>query len=86
MDHAVPMEYLIITTKSGQLGKSKVDFRASYGMSKLANDNGYGVMTPEELVTYMRDAVTNSGFDPDDPSAGNGRYYRSEFPGYGKNI
>ncbi len=66
---------LIITTKTGQQGKSRVDFRASYGMSKLANDNGYGVMTAEELVTYMRDAVKNSGFNPDDPSAGNGRYY-----------
>ncbi len=64
---------LIITTKSGQQGKSRVDFRASYGVSMLANDNGYGVMTPEELVTYMRDAVTNVGLDPDDP--GNGRYY-----------
>jgi TonB-dependent starch-binding outer membrane protein SusC len=64
---------LIITTKSGQQGKSKVDFRASYGVSKLANDNGYGVMTPEELVTYMRDAVRNVGLDPDDQN--NGRYY-----------
>ena len=58
---------LIITTKSGQQGKSRVDFRASYGISMLANDNGYGVMTPEELVTYMRDAVKNVGLDPDDP-------------------
>jgi TonB-dependent starch-binding outer membrane protein SusC len=64
---------LIITTKSGQQGKSKVDFRASYGVSKLANDNNYGVMTPEELVTYMRDAVRNVGLDPDNPN--NGRYY-----------
>jgi TonB-linked SusC/RagA family outer membrane protein len=66
---------LIITTKSGQQGKSKVDFRASYGMSRLANDNNYGVMSPNQLVTYMRDAVTNSGYNPDDQTAGGGRYY-----------
>ncbi len=66
---------LLITTKSGKMGKSRVDFRASYGMSKLANDNGYDVMTPQQLVTYMRDAVTNVGLDPDDPTAGGGRYY-----------
>jgi len=64
---------LVITTKSGQQGKSKVDFRASYGISKLANDNGYGVMTREELVTYMRDAVKNVGLDPENPNSG--RYY-----------
>jgi len=73
---------LIITTKSGQQGKSRIDFRASFGMSKLANDNGYGVMTPEELVTYMRDAVNNVGLDPDDQ--GNGRYYVPASLGTGK--
>jgi TonB-dependent starch-binding outer membrane protein SusC len=66
---------LLITTKSGKIGKSKIDFRASYGMSKLANDNNYGVMNPKQLLTFMRDAATNSGYDPDDPNAGGGRYY-----------
>ncbi|HJZ39552.1 MAG TPA: TonB-dependent receptor [Bacteroidales bacterium] len=64
---------LLITTKSGKLGKPKIDFRASYGVSKLANDNGYGAMSPTELLTYMRDAVTNIGADPDDPASG--RYH-----------
>jgi TonB-dependent starch-binding outer membrane protein SusC len=66
---------LIITTKSGKLGKPKIDFRASYGVSKLANDNNYGVMNAKQLYTFMRDAVTNVGKDPDDPSSGFGRYY-----------
>jgi TonB-linked SusC/RagA family outer membrane protein len=66
---------LLITTKSGKIGKSKIDFRASYGVSKLANDNDYGVMSASQLVTFMRDAATNSGFNPDDPNAGGGRYY-----------
>jgi TonB-dependent starch-binding outer membrane protein SusC len=66
---------LLVTTKSGKAGKSKIDFHASYGMSKLANDNNYGVMSPKQLHTYMRDAVTNIGKDPDNPTSGGGRYY-----------
>jgi TonB-linked SusC/RagA family outer membrane protein len=64
---------IIITTKSGKSGESKVNFRASYGVTSLANDNDYGVMTPEQLVEYMRTAVVNAGMDPDDPR--NGDYY-----------
>lgn len=64
---------ILITTKSGAVGKSTVSIRGSYGVTSLANDNNYGVMSPEELVTYMRDAVTNAGLNPDDPT--NGTYY-----------
>jgi TonB-dependent starch-binding outer membrane protein SusC len=64
---------ILVTTKSGKQGKSRVDFRASFGFSKLANDNDYGVMTSGELLTYMRDAVYNVGLDPEDPNSG--RYY-----------
>jgi TonB-linked SusC/RagA family outer membrane protein len=64
---------IIITTKSGKAGESKVNFRASYGVTSLANDNDYGIMTPEQLVEYMRAAVVNAGMDPDDPR--NGDYY-----------
>lgn len=64
---------IIITTKSGKEGESKVNFRASYGVTSLANDNNYNIMNPEELVEYMRTAVVNAGMDPDDPR--NGEYY-----------
>lgn len=64
---------IIITTKSGQSGESKVNFRASYGVTSLANDNGYGQLNAQQLVAYMRDAVVNAGLDPDDPT--NGSYY-----------
>lgn len=64
---------ILITTKSGAVGKSTVSIRGSYGVTSLANDNGYGTMNPEQLVTYMRDAVVNAGKDPDDPT--NGKYY-----------
>ncbi|MBD3293819.1 MAG: SusC/RagA family TonB-linked outer membrane protein, partial [Armatimonadia bacterium] len=64
---------VLITTKQGTKGKSKVNFRASYGVTSLANDNDYGQLNPDELITYMRDAVVNAGLDPDDPT--NGSYY-----------
>ena len=61
---------ILITTKSGKAGKTNVRLRASYGVTSLTNDNDYGTMNPEQLVTYMRDAVINAGGDPDDPTGG----------------
>jgi TonB-linked SusC/RagA family outer membrane protein len=64
---------ILITTKNGSAGKTVFTARAKYGFSQLANDNNYGTMKPEQLWTYMRTAVRNAGYDPDDPS--NGSYY-----------
>ena len=64
---------ILITTKSGKSGAAKINFRASYGMEQLANDNGYRPLTAEEYLTYQRTAVTNAGGNPDDPS--NVKYY-----------
>jgi TonB-dependent starch-binding outer membrane protein SusC len=64
---------ILITTKAGTTGESKVNFRASYGVTSLANDNNYGPLNPEQLIEWMRDAVRNSGRNPDDPT--NGGYY-----------
>ena len=61
---------IIITTKSGTSGKSKVNFRASYGVTSLANDNDHGQMNTTQLIDYMRDAVVNAGGNPDDPTGG----------------
>jgi TonB-linked SusC/RagA family outer membrane protein len=60
---------ILITTKSGKSGKSNVNFRASYGVSSLANDNHFDIMTPEQNVEYNRAAAVNAGADPDDPSS-----------------
>ena len=60
---------VIITTKSGVAGKTRVNFRASYGVSSLTNDRNVDVLTPEELIEYKRAAVVNSGLDPDDPTS-----------------
>lgn len=64
---------VLITTKSGKAGQSKVNFRVSSGMERLANDNGYGVLSPSQFLQFNRDAVINAGGDPDDPSVP--RYY-----------
>ena len=66
---------ILVTTKSGKTGKSVVKLRATNGITALANDNNFHVMNGNQLVQYMRDAVTNAGYDPDDPTAGNGSYY-----------
>jgi len=66
---------ILITTKTGKIGKSVAKVRATSGFTTLANDNNFGVMSPSQLVQYMRDAVTNAGYDPDDPTAGKGSYY-----------
>lgn len=59
---------VLITTKSGREGKSVVTARAKIGVSQLANDNDYGVMTGHELLEYQRQAAINAGHDPDDPT------------------
>lgn len=66
---------ILINTKSGKEGKSQFTVRAKYGVSSLANDNDFGIMTGQELLQYQRDAVINAGKDPDNPTAG-ANYYR----------
>ena len=66
---------ILITTKSGKEGKSQFTVRAKYGISQLANDNDYGVMTGQELLEFQRDAIKNAGRNPDDPTGGS-TYYR----------
>lgn len=66
---------VLITTKSGKPAKSEVKFCAKKGFNTLANDNHFGIMSPAQLVEYMRTAVVNAGYDPDDPTSGGGLYY-----------
>ena len=64
---------ILVQTKTGKEGKSRFGVRAKYGISSLANDNDYGVMTGQQLLEYQRDAIKNAGRNPDDPT---GAYYR----------
>ena len=66
---------ILVTTKSGKEGKSRFTVRAKYGVSSLANDNDYGVMSGQELLSYQRQAIINAGRNPDDPTGG-ANYYR----------
>ncbi len=59
---------ILITTKSGKAGATKINFRASYGLEQLANDRGYRPLTAEEYLDLQRTAVINAGGNPDDPS------------------
>lgn len=65
---------ILVTTKSGKSGEANISVRASGGFSQIANDNDFSPMNSQELLTYFRDAVVNSGGNPDDP-AGNGNTY-----------
>jgi len=67
---------ILVTTKSGKTGEARINFRASTGFSQLANDNNYKPMNSQEIWQYLRDAVINSGMDPDDPTG----YGYSYFP------
>ena len=60
---------ILVTTKSGKDGKAKFAARAKVGISWLANDNNYAVMTGEELLSFQRQAVINAGFNPDSPNS-----------------
>ena len=64
---------ILVTTKKGKEGTASFQVSGKYGYSTLANDNDYGVMNGQQLLQFQRDAVINSGNDPDDP---NGPYYR----------
>ena len=50
---------ILITTKSGESGKSKITARARYGVSTLANDNDFGMpgiipMIPRRSIIFRR--------------------------------
>ena len=60
---------IMITTKSGEAGKSKVTARARYGVTTLANDNDFGMANLQEYIQYQRDARINAGYDVDNPAS-----------------
>ena len=63
---------ILVTTKSGKVGKAKFTARAKYGMSQLINDRNLRPLTGSELLEYRRVCAVNAGFNPDDPSS---QYY-----------
>jgi TonB-linked SusC/RagA family outer membrane protein len=55
---------ILVTTKTGKAGKNLFNVRTKFGVSTLANDNNYGVMNRDELLSFRRQAAINAGFDP----------------------
>jgi TonB-dependent starch-binding outer membrane protein SusC len=66
---------VLITTKAGKPGATKVSFRTSYGIEQLANDRGYRPLNGEEFLTLTRQSIINAGGNPDDNSLSNKKYY-----------
>jgi len=52
---------ILVTTKSGKAGKASFSARAKVGVSKLANDNNFRVMTGKELYEFYDVAFANAG-------------------------
>ena len=63
---------ILVTTKSGKVGKAKFTARAKYGVSQLINDRNLRPLTGTELLDYRRLCAVNAGYNPDDPSS---QYY-----------
>ncbi len=63
---------ILVTTKSGKVGKAKFTARAKYGVSQLINDRNLRPLTGTELLEYRRVCAINAGYNPDDPSS---QYY-----------
>ncbi|MDR1646319.1 MAG: TonB-dependent receptor [Tannerellaceae bacterium] len=55
---------ILVTTKTGKAGRNLFNVRTKFGVSTLANDNNYGVMNRDELLSFRRQAAINAGFDP----------------------
>ena len=64
---------ILVTTKSGKEGRATFDAKVKYGVQWFQSDNGFRVMTGEELLGYQRQAILNAGMDPDNPTS---TYYR----------
>ena len=66
---------ILVTTKSGKSGATKMNFRSSYGIEQIANDRNYRPLNGQEFLTLQRQAVINAGGDPDLNTSGNAEYY-----------
>lgn len=61
---------VLITTKSGKSGETTLSLNVQAGFSDLENPNDFRVMNASEYIDYYREAISNGGVDPDDPTTG----------------
>lgn len=53
---------IVITTKQGKSGKTKINFSTSHGITDLAMDN-YETVSGEDFIMLQREAMTNTAID-----------------------
>ena len=57
---------ILVTTKSGKQGKASFTARAKLGVTQLSNDKNFRPATPEQIINFHRDMLTNAGYNPDE--------------------
>jgi len=73
---------ILVTTKSGQAGETRITARAEGGFSTPINDNkNFRFMNPEEQLGFWRQGAMNAGIDPDNPASGQFYFPRSLLSG-----
>lgn len=61
---------VLITTKTGQNQKTVYTINTEVGFTRNTNPNNFRVLNSAQYVEYYREAMINSGIDPDDPTTG----------------
>lgn len=61
---------ILITTKIGQNEKTTFTINTETGFTENTNPNNFRVFNADEYVEYYREAMINSGIDPNDPTSG----------------
>ena len=56
---------VLITTKKGKVGKTRITFNAQAGFSDIENPNDFRLMNSTEYTEYYREAFSNAGLDAD---------------------
>lgn len=57
---------ILVTTKSGKQGKASFTARAKLGVTQLSNDKNFRPASPEQIINFHRDMLTNAGYNPDE--------------------
>ena len=61
---------VLITTKKGDIGKTKFKLSAQYGVSEFENRNNFRLLTADEYTSFYRGLAIDAGIDPDDNASG----------------
>lgn len=54
---------IVITTKRGRSGKTRISYNGEVGVSNMANNRQYEMMSGTQFIQYLKDVAVNSGQD-----------------------